>query len=68
MPVYNTPDAEDSLIRAYTRCPTYQRRLDAWFNSTDFLDKAAETKDFRCDALARALMWFVCALKMADNN
>lgn len=58
MPVYNTPDADDSFIRAYTRCPTYQRRLDAWFNSSEFLDKAAETQEFR----------YLINLRIDDND
>lgn len=47
VPVYNTPDSEDMFARAYTRCPVYQRRLDAWFTSDEFLDKVKETQAFR---------------------
>ncbi len=30
VPVYTVPDQDDWLIRAYTKCGTYQKRLTQW--------------------------------------
>ncbi len=30
VPIYTQPDQDDYLIRAYTKCPTYDRALTTW--------------------------------------
>lgn len=47
VPVYSVADTEDWKIRGYTKCPTYQQRLEQWLGSDEFKAKAAETEDFR---------------------
>ncbi len=45
--MFSNVESEDQLIRAYSRCPTYQDILEAWFQSDEFKSKEAETAAFR---------------------
>ncbi|GIL62620.1 hypothetical protein Vafri_16819 [Volvox africanus] len=47
VPVYTRIDAEDILIRAYTKCSTYQNRLLTWFSGPEFSAKVAESEPLR---------------------
>ena len=40
VPVHSVQDGEDFLIRGYTKCPAYAKRLDDWFGSAEFKAKA----------------------------
>lgn len=53
VPAFTVDDAEDWRIRAYTKCPAYDRALSRWFGSEDFLAKEAKSKPVR-DAVAAA--------------
>jgi hypothetical protein len=53
VPAFTVDDAEDWRIRAYTKCPAYDRALSRWFGSEDFLAKEAQSKPVR-DAVAAA--------------
>lgn len=46
-PVYSVADSEDWVVRAYTKCPAYQSRLEAWFASPEFAAKQEETRALR---------------------
>jgi hypothetical protein len=39
VPIHSVQDGEDYLIRGYTKCPAYARRLDRWFGSPEFKAK-----------------------------
>ncbi|EFJ51404.1 hypothetical protein VOLCADRAFT_103449 [Volvox carteri f. nagariensis] len=47
VPIYTQSDDDDILIRAYTKCDTYQANLMKWFSSQEFADKAAESAPLR---------------------
>lgn len=49
VPIYTAAgaDADDILVRAYTKCPAFEKRLAAWYASGAFAAKAAETAAFR---------------------
>lgn len=47
VPVYSLPEDYSPLIRGYSSCPTYDRRLAEWYGSPEFAAKAAETQAFR---------------------
>lgn len=47
LPVYTQEESQDFMIRGYTRCPAYDARLAAWFNSAEFRSKEAETAQLR---------------------
>jgi hypothetical protein len=47
VPVYSTSDSEDWLIRGYSKCPAYQKRLAAWLRSDAFKQKEEETAALR---------------------
>lgn len=53
-PVYSSPDDDDYVIRGYTKCPAYERRLEAWYASPEFVAKEADTKDLRDQIKAAA--------------
>jgi hypothetical protein len=36
IPVYAVEEADDWVLRGYTRCPAYQQRLEQWFGSAEF--------------------------------
>ncbi|KAL6746088.1 histidine phosphatase superfamily [Haematococcus lacustris] len=57
VPVYSEPDKDDWLIRTYNKCPAYDARLMAWFDSPQFQAKARDTAALRAafQALAPAL-------------
>ena len=44
----------DYVLRGYTKCPAYQRRLEAWFGSPEFKAKEEETREFRESIAASA--------------
>ena len=46
-PVFSTEDGQDWRIRAYTKCPAYDRDLENWFASPEFREKEAETLPLR---------------------
>jgi hypothetical protein len=56
VPVYPAAgsDADDWLVRAYTKCPAYEQRLKQWFTSPEFAAKSAETKSTRAAVAAAA--------------
>jgi hypothetical protein len=45
--VYSQADAEDILIRAYSKCGTYQARLTQWFGSEEFQSKSEASAALR---------------------
>ncbi len=47
VPIYTQLDGDDILIRAYTKCDTYQRNLVGWFTSDEFIAKSRETEALR---------------------
>ncbi|KAJ9534014.1 hypothetical protein QJQ45_027114, partial [Haematococcus lacustris] len=47
VPVYSEPDRDDWLIRTYNKCPAYDARLMAWFDSPQFQAKARDTAALR---------------------
>jgi len=47
VPVYSVADGEDWRVRAYTKCPAYERRLAGWFGSPEFAAKEEETRAVR---------------------
>ncbi|TFJ86908.1 hypothetical protein NSK_001996 [Nannochloropsis salina CCMP1776] len=46
-PVFSTEEGQDWRIRAYTKCPTYDRDLERWFQSPEFRAKEAESLSLR---------------------
>ncbi len=40
-------DADDILVRAYNKCPAYERRLSDWYQTEEFAAKVAETTPLR---------------------
>lgn len=54
VPVFSTSDVEDFKIRGYTKCPTYQKRLQHWYASEEFVAKAAATEQLRNEVQAAA--------------
>ena len=52
LPIYTQDDQDDILIRAYTKCPAYQAALEAWFRSSEFADKSAESASLRAQVQA----------------
>ena len=47
MPLYSVNDINDNVIRAYTKCPTYNNNLTIWYGSAEFAAKANTTAAFR---------------------
>mmetsp|Transcript_13596 Transcript_13596/g.29101 ORF Transcript_13596/g.29101 Transcript_13596/m.29101 type:complete len:514 (-) Transcript_13596:767-2308(-) len=47
VPVYSVADVNDYVIRGYTKCPAYDDRLAAWYNTDEFKRKETETQAFR---------------------
>lgn len=47
VPVYTVNDRNDDTIRAYSKCPTYDSLLKAWYNTSEFLGMSAQTASFR---------------------
>ncbi len=47
VPIYSVAEPEDYLIRGYTRCDAYQRRLDQWYDSAEFTIRAADSEATR---------------------
>jgi hypothetical protein len=49
VPVYAAAgdDADDVLVRAYNKCPTYERRLSKWYQTKEFTAKVAESAPLR---------------------
>lgn len=45
--MYSSSDSEDWLIRGYSKCPAYQKRLAAWLKSDAFKQKEEETAALR---------------------
>jgi hypothetical protein len=44
VPVYSVAEAEDIKIRGYTKCPNYQKGLQEWYSSAEFLSKEHDTQ------------------------
>eukprot|EP00931_Biecheleriopsis_adriatica_P077668 TRINITY_DN51188_c0_g1_i1.p1 TRINITY_DN51188_c0_g1~~TRINITY_DN51188_c0_g1_i1.p1 ORF type:complete len:497 (+),score=74.59 TRINITY_DN51188_c0_g1_i1:59-1492(+) len=47
VPVYSRPDAEDYLLRAYTKCTLHAESVAKWHSSEEFQLKASESQAFR---------------------
>jgi hypothetical protein len=47
VPVFAVSDEQDVAIRAYNKCPAYDRRLTRWFASGEFKAKEEETAAVR---------------------
>ncbi|KAJ9532610.1 hypothetical protein QJQ45_010698 [Haematococcus lacustris] len=54
VPVYSEADRDDRLIRTYNKCPAYDARLMAWFDSPQFQAKARDTAALRAGFQALA--------------
>ncbi|KXZ41623.1 hypothetical protein GPECTOR_356g120 [Gonium pectorale] len=52
VPVYTQSDADDILIRAYTKCPAYQAALSDWFRSAEFAAQEAASGPLRAEVQA----------------
>lgn len=46
-PVYSRLDGQDTLLRAYTKCPAHARRIARWHSSEEFGTKAADSLELR---------------------
>jgi len=46
-PVFTVSEGQDVAIRAYNKCPAYDRKLARWFASDEFQQKEAETEAVR---------------------
>lgn len=53
VPVYSVDEPQDRLIRGYTRCPAYTRRLHTWLSSQEFRGREIESAPLR-DRVAAA--------------
>lgn len=49
VPVYSQADANDYVIRGYTKCPAYADALTAWYASPEFAAKANESSALRAE-------------------
>jgi len=57
-PVYSRRDGEDTVLRAYTKCPAHSARIAGWYDSDEFVQKDATSEELRRavhEALTRLL-------------
>lgn len=54
VPVFSVAEEQDAAIRAYTKCPSYDRALARWFRSAEFKQKEAETEALRAQVATLA--------------
>lgn len=52
VPVYSVDDAQDYVLRGYTKCPAYEAKLVAWYASPEFKAKEEESAGLRASAAA----------------
>ena len=59
VPIYTAAgaDADDVLIRTYTKCPTYDAALLAWYSSPQFLNISAASAPLRAHVAALLAGW-----------
>lgn len=52
VPVFTVAESQDWLIRGYTRCPAYEKRLQTWFTSEEFKTKESDSAGLRAAVAA----------------